>query len=482
MAFRPGRSKLARPALIDQSSLHVAFSGCGTTLQEACKKKNVNPADTSTVLDLLGHVLMVTGAACLPGPNKIRQHSTVSEAREWQRLTTEEQLANLNALMGMLAEPPSWRQSCHRPSAQKPLLPIEMGEWESDKDLPSCLGMLTILASYGYLTGTPMLAASVQRMSAEPVAKGIGELFVPAYRLMADRLPRATLFDSMPWSILSAIDDINDSMRIMLNSRMFHGAIVLRLSGGQWVSIDPYMRNMSLIRRPLDRLAPILIADAAQAATVLGDAEWRSQSLLDAELAVLTGLLDLYRTGTLLHDDIPLVRLPAVIESLMTQHSYLQTPDTDYLAQYAVRCVQDDEAPDPQTAWDMLRAMQYGSQEPILRERILMGLFRSWTADTWGLAQHTRSSEPHQAMLLASPFRSLAVWTLINLRHRLRTRVRALDLLPHSASDITFYNAMLDHSSGHTRPQDKPWLESRIRRFREAPAHMVHPLVLEAIQ
>ncbi|HKX73094.1 MAG TPA: hypothetical protein VJM32_03715 [Candidatus Saccharimonadales bacterium] len=481
MAKPSGIREAHRLPLRDRSALSIAFGGCGVSMAEAQRRTGTPTNDVGATLDLLGQLLMVAGETCLPGPTHNRTQSTADEARAWKTLTAEQQLANLKILMGMLTNPPTWRQSSELASAHKPMLPTEMGRWDGHRDMPSCFGMLVILASYGYITRSPMLVGSVQRMSAEPVTAGLRSIYGAAHRLIAAEFPLAYHADTLPRWLSQAVADAKDSMHLMLTRREFHGAIVLRLRDGRWISMDPYMQNMAILDQVTDRGATCLIGDPVASATVLGQREWGVQPQLEKKFNTVRGILELARTGTILGEDVPLEQLAVILCDLMADHCGFEALDPDDLLRRAVVAPDANELPEIATARAMVATADTSSHRQCIRERILLGVLREWASEVWHAGQRTRANEPHHAMMLSAPERTLAAWSVVNLRHRLNARVHGIDLLPYSGTDVVLYNALVDHSNGRSRPEELWWLNERKAGFLKAPPYLLHPLILEAL-
>lgn len=476
------RERAPSRLLRDRALLQAAFDGCGVPIAEAHRRTGTPTNDTAETLSLLGNLLMVTGTFCLPGPARTRPRSTADEARSWPRLNADEQLKMLKALMGMLTVPPPWRKDAGGDSAQKPMLPREMGRWDGRCDLPSCFGMLVILAGYGYLTKASMLAASVQRTSAEPVATGLMSMYRQAYRYIADALPLAFQADPLVGWLLGTLDSTEESAQLLATRREFHGAIVIRLKDGRWVSLDPYMRNMAILEQHiLGNVAPRLLADPAAAEPVLGQSVWSEQPQLEQELRTVRRLAELVQTGGVLHEGMTLVQLAEGLALLLRKHSQGEQFTADDILCRAVTTSDAEALPNPAVARAIVASAESGSQRPILRERILLGAWRGWVSKTWSAAQSTRNNQPHQALVLSAPARTLGVWAAINLRHRLGRPVRAIDLLPYSGSDVVMYNAFADSANGQSNAAERRWLAKHQQRFRQMPPHLLHPLVLEAI-
>lgn len=483
--MKSAASGLASPPLRDNSALHAAFGGCGVTLAEARKRAHLDQNDTAATLDMLGQLMMFVGKECLPSPTRDYSRSAADDAKRWPSLSADEQLKTLKRLMGILTTPPDWRDgNDDRFSPDKPMLPLEMGVWEGDECLPSCFGMLVLLASFGRLTQAPMLVASVQRMSAEPVAVGLKSLYGAAYRLIADQLPHAFHCDQLPGQLMRATASIEESVHLMMTRREFHGALVIRLKDGRWVAMDPYMRNMAVHdpqTHPMDSIAPRLLGDRESAATVLGHGVWDEQPRLVREFRTVRQLIQLAQAETLVHSGIPLLRLPEVMRDLLAQHSQLKPFDDGTVLREATLMPGGPEL-DADDARAIVASAEHSADRHVLRERILLGALRVCTEETWRAARQTRTSSPHHAMMLSAPDRSLAVWALINLRHRLRSKIRAIDLLPYSGSDVTLYNAIVDEQNGRaTKKADIEWLAKRKEGFKKAPPYLLHPLVLEVL-
>lgn len=466
--------------LRDMSALQTAFRGCGMTMSQAHRAAGMPIGNAVATLDLLGQLLMVHGAKCLPGPTRICSVSMADHARSWPTLSAEVQLDGLKFFMGMLHKPPVWRKISTLPVAQRPMLPREMGDWRSTNDLPSCLGMLVILASYGYLTGAPMLAASVQQMSAAPVAHGMEVLYKGAHRFISQTLPLAARDDDLPSWLLEAAAKAIESQQMMLTRREFHGAVVIRLKDGRWISLDPYFQNMAFLNQPIDRVASQLIADGSAVATTQGPVSWDAQSGLASAFETLRTLMSalMRQSGR----KVSLLQLAGQVQELAAKHSRGEAFDVDALLCRAVIPRHAKALPDPAAVREMVAAAENGPQREAVRQRILLGMLREWAADVWNAAQRSRMNQPHQSMLLSAPKRMLSTWTILNLRHRQSAELRTIDLLPYSSSDAILYGALVDHRAGRTTSEDRLLIQKRVEAYRQSSSHLLHPLILEALE
>jgi hypothetical protein len=399
-------------------------------------------------------------------------------------MTADEQMTALKRLMGFLTTPPPWRRSeGNEDSVHKPLLPSEMGEWDSHEPMPSCLGMLIIACAYALLTEDAFLVGSVNRVSAELAAPAVFRLFNEAYRLAESRLPLGFQIDSLATKLKNGIGFTSESVWLMNNQRLFHGALLIHLASGEWACVDPYQGNLSLykpIDRPIGRVNSQLIIQPDAAAAVLGQTKWPDQEAAEQELQQIAQLLDLVARGAVIHPSTPLQDLPARMRDLW-QRIGLEGLSDDEAMQRAV--APPPAWPDlpPAAARATIATAEHGSQREIVRQRLLLGFLHAWTDQTWGRAQRARTSQPHCAMTLSSPKRTLAAWTIINLRLRKPERLIAADLMSLSGTDVVFYNARLDQQRGVTTPSEDAIIRQRLARYRQAPRHLLHPLTLQVL-
>jgi hypothetical protein len=447
----------------EPAALYTAFRGCGTTLETACADSGVSFNDYPAVLDLLGTHLMTSAANCLPNG---------LEPQKWRELLPSGQLAALEELMGRLTKPPSGRSHSRRPIAKRPLLPDEMGKWDSPRPLPSCLGMLVILAAYAHLTGNNALAASIQRMAAEPAVAGMEKLYSAAQKFARAHFTDSYHHDQLAERFNSCLEDGRAAMSRQMSQRLFHGAILFRIAGGQWVCVDPYMENFAKLYRPIERLWPEF-ANPTVAATILGSDEWDDLPQLEQLLGEICNAI----SGLLANrDHAESTENFARRVTAVAQGIGIPVTDWEGVLCYSVTDPPEWKVPDFETAM-AIAACADSAQRRRLHDRILMIPLHLWAERVWACAQRTRASEPHQSMLIANLPRSLAVWVVINLRHRNAGGLLAADLLEYSSSDIVLLNALMDQDGLRTTRADDAMIFQRQARALKTPDHMAHPLM-----
>jgi hypothetical protein len=463
------------------SALHLGFAGCGTSLWAVRRQFNLDSGQVADTLDALGTLLMATGQSCLPIQFESDPQTIVQQAQAWSLIPARTQLRTLERLMGFLSSPPPDRERGQGESYDQPMLPSEMGSWDGEEPLPSCLGMLTILSAYARLTGARFLVGSVQRLSAEPAVIGLEKLLGNVYGWTAIRLPGAFYHDGLPTRLLSTIDDARASMALMTTRRQFHGALVIELADGRWASIDPYMHNLSFFEpktRPIGRLYGHLALEPTVAASVQGRGYWERLPALEQQLKEVYAIID-YLLG--LPRDIPLMELSHRLHHLAQVHAGITMTSAEEMLQYSCSGPPYRQPPTMEGSRNLLANLSTNCFQYELRQRLLMVLLNVWVEQARSAAQKTRSSEPHHAMMLSSPARTLGVWTVINLRHRVESRVLAADLLEYSGSDVVLYNACLDQQAGNTTRAEDELIRRRVARMRQSPHRLVHPLLLEVL-
>lgn len=457
-------------------ALRAAYEGCDTTLAEARRSDlyaealTANDGDhDAAILDHLGVTLMDASVKCLPP-------GAVEWADKWLLITADDQLTVLRWFFDQLT-PPKRRHSAENP-LDAPTLPGQMGEWSDPGLLPSCYLMAAIMAAFAKRAGMEFYVASVQRTAGELVAPGMKQLFDNARRLIETALPIAFATDPLPLVHDSMVSEATAISQTMVDRQQFHAAILIRLKDGRWACMDRYMSNFSVLdpaTRPIDHLARAIRPDAKLVAAMRGKAQWEALTKLEQELARITELLQLIQTGEALDTDIPLIELPAALRQLTAERGLeLWLSESDILRRAATSQDKEDIVSEAE-ARATIDAAEHGPDRAQRRERIIIEIIRAWSNRVWTAAKRAYQSDPHYAMAVSHPARSLAIWAIINLRHYLG-KPWASDLMPYSDGDVVTYGCMKD-SPRHLDPEQRRILKKRVAILKQAPPEFVHPLI-----
>jgi len=356
-----------------------------------------------------------------------------------------------------------------------------MGPWASANPMPSCLGMLNQMAAYASLTGAPYLVGSVQRIAAEQAMFALEQLFGDAYKWAEARLPAGFCRDGLPGKLQNRIREVQAYSNVMITRREFHGVLLIGLSDRRWAVVDPYMHNLSCYdptTRPIGSIYSGVIMDPGSAVHVNGLKRWGHLPVLTKQLQEVYGIID--HLLELPHDT-PLIGLASRLHQLAKDHVGITLAGAEDILRYCCTQPPDHEPPPLDDARVILANLSTDRSQTEVRERLLMALLNAWAQLAYNMADKTRSSEPHTAITLTNPSRTLALWTLLSLRRRLNARVLGADLIRVSKCEVALYSALLDRRRGHTDPDEDALIDRRLAETGELSPCYVHPLLLDAL-
>lgn len=454
------------------TAFQLAYKGCGTTLTRAHASSEYarflrGRTRTEATLDHLGYTLTQSTLRCLPP-------EMVDSARRWKRLTAAEQLGELKEFLRVLLQTPEEREHI-TPSINAPMLPAEMGPWKrkTRAPWPSCFGTMNFVAAYAAQTGSRQLTASVQRLSAEPVATGLIQLYGAALGLAAEILPATVGIDPLLEILQTKIDNATTAAQTMAREHQFHLAGVIQLANGRWACVDPYADNVAVLSTLEKPVRDLDLGGLTAVGTLFNEPRWEILAELNQVLQKIKEQLIFARSSTELNQ-LPLLELPRALRRLAVRHG-IPIFEESNLLRHAVS--QGEEVPDESTARFMIAASEHDSDRDVVRERILLGLIKAWAEQVWVAAEKTYWYEPHPSMVIGHTVRTLGVCAVINLRHR-QGEPQGSDLLRYSASDIVLFHALADQRNGRElSPEEALWLERRLAPFRRAPSKFLHPLL-----
>jgi hypothetical protein len=276
----------------EDPALVRAFAGCGLVLDHARTSKryrellrDYNGDTGAATLDLLGLSLVDKAwEICLPEPDK-------QQVQYWDQLTADEQIESLALFMRRLTNPPDCHAEPQTPD-EAPYLPTKMGKWAAPGIQRNCLGIAILgTACIRQYPNTRHYFASVQCLAAEPVYRGLQEVYEPAISLIVSRLPYDAAAMELVAVLQDHIDVARETAQLLEEREQFHSGNILQLQNGQWALVDAYQHNVSVFppEQPFSKVDASFRynGNITAAVTLNGSPNWADIPAFSAEFGAI---------------------------------------------------------------------------------------------------------------------------------------------------------------------------------------------------
>jgi len=176
-------------------------------------------------------------------PKKLQDSS-----KSWPRLTPAKQQAVLVAIMDSLGSS-QWRH--YRKLKKNPrdygrpesVLPSQYGSWSRGKVQPNCLGVSQLLVGFARAANAPHLLVNVITRSDE-VAHMSLHLLIQDLLSAVDSRKNLALRRRLQVILEQWNREVLKHLVQLYSNQQAHHALMIRLKGGQWYVVDPYMGSL----------------------------------------------------------------------------------------------------------------------------------------------------------------------------------------------------------------------------------------------
>ena len=371
-------------------------------------------------------------------------------------------------------------------------LPPEHGVLGEGPVRPCCGGLGTLLMAFAKHTGASHYYAHVLFT----VDKALMEAYLSLVLQVRTQLNKA--FPAMAAAgELRFLDNLIRDTRTNLsriNFYNFHPCLVIKLSDGRWVLVDPNINVRGFIEpkhwdieaatRAMAHAAPGKIANLRSYAAI----DRLSKSWAD-EWDALRRFLT--ATGFIMREESGLARLFNVAglqPALVQEDPWMWLPLTDRFTRQDLVGYGLFENRKVRSYSKVKAALERVEADPhfagLTSERVALRPIRRWLEFTWDQLLEVRSTTPHTGLELSRPEMGVAVTVLANLRMHLGPNPKklggALALL--SSCQLAWYNSRWDIGNRLVVPEEVARLqEIRAQAWRSLPRYGVHPYVAAAL-
>ena len=448
--------------------------------------------DLAATTQLLGEELIAEATSMLP-------LYLLKLADDWRNRPAESQLLILELLYqeleGSHQEDEKLEAQDDETQAPSRFLPAEFGPWPTGAVRPSCLGIGILLMAFAKRCGAPHWFAHVLFTHHKATAELQLELVQPVRDFLYTQLPAMAAkgeLKSLDDAVSAALDNL-----ALVDSYLFHPALIIQISDGRWALIDPYLHVRSLLHAedwPVNEAASQLRNNEfGQVATVSSRVELeRVTNRLFDEGNALSKMLQgfnqrqpatynrkhMFEAAALVHQSARQKHLRWIAElledwdeDLIMMDGLLPSPNKLYYEVEEYRKAIEQLETDPEYA-------------RLVVERIVALPLRRWLRRVWNDIETLWQTLPHISLELTDPANGVATGVLNNLRCFLHQDPIEVDgeLVLLTDSQSVWHDTMAEvHGHKSLAPRVAECLRVREETLRTYPRELLHPGVAQLL-